>query len=66
MDVGNISSLSSAISQNRLTQVQSESQVRVLKKQNQQQQEVAATILESTRTQDAADIPEKGKLLAVA
>ena len=66
MDVGTISSLSAAISSNRLSQVQSESQVSLIKKQNKQQAQVASTIIEGTNLQQENKNPEKGNLLAVA
>ena len=66
MDVSNISSVASSVSASKLAQAGTESQVRVAKKQSDQQAQVAATIIGSATEPQQTSRSDRGKLLAIA
>ena len=68
MDVSDISSVGSAVSASRQAQAGAEVQVRVQKKQVEQEGEVAATLIESAAETPTSDGSQagKGRLIGIA
>lgn len=66
MDVTNISSVASAVSAQKLAQAGTEGEVKVAKKQMDQQAQVAATLIESATVPQQSNRPDRGNLLAIA
>lgn len=65
MDVSGISSIASAISTQKTVEASSEAQVALVKKQSDQQEQVASTLIQSAAPAAVAR-PDKGTLLAIA
>lgn len=66
MDVTNISSVATSVSANKLAQAGAENQVKLARKQSDQEAQVAATLIGSATAPEPSQRSDRGRLLAVA